>query len=573
MIMRKQKKTKEMFYFTSNYKKTLAVGIYIALLSLPYTILYPIIYSAIIDKYLPAKNITMVVALTAALILMVVLVFVMSIHSEIVRRKVYMDNDRQIKNKIFKAIQDAQLSEVEKNQTGKLFQITTTQAANASKMFVWNYVGVYSVRLKSIIVTIIIMLFIDWQITLIAGGILLASYLILMPFYSINAKIQNKLQTGINSLQAKINECLESYETTKTLRLEEINLNEIYNDLETNKEKAIKSSRIINIHSMLFAILSFAALIATIIVGGNKLIIGATASSTIMMMENYLSNINNSVSNMVDHMHNITNRYNQFLNILQIVSLQKEEETGNEKLSKVSSIEFKNVCFSYDGQKMVLNDISFNLEKPQKVAIVGRSGVGKTTLANLLPRFYPLTSGEILINGENYEKYELSELRKHISFVFQQPVVLSMSILENLQYGNNAKFEDVQKVCKQIGLHKKIMALDGGYACKIDNETDVLSFGEKQLLNYARAILKNGDIVILDEVTSNLDLEFERLVSKANNKMLSNKFAFIIAHRLNTIKNADLILFLENGKIKEIGTHNQLIENHGSYYELYKSRL
>ncbi len=366
---------------------------------------------------------------------------------------------------------------------------------------------------------------------------------------------------------------MESYETTKTLRLEEINLNDIYQNLEMNKERAIKSSRITNIHSMLFAILSFAALIATIIVGGNKLIIGATASSTIMMFENYLSNINNNVSNLVDHMHNITNRYNQFLNILQIIDMQKEEETGNKKLSKVLSIEFKNVCFSYDGQKMVLNDINFNLAKPQKVAIVGRSGVGKTTLVNLLPRFYPLSSGEILINGENFEKYKLSELRKHISFVFQQPVVLSMTILENLQYGNNAKFEDVQKVCKQIGLHKKIMSLDGGYSCKISNETDVLSFGEKQLLNYARAILKNGDIVILDEVTSNLDLEFERLVTKANNKMLSNKFAFIIAHRLNTIKNADLIIFLENGNIKEIGTHAQLIENRGSYYELYKSKL
>ena len=146
--------------------------------------------------------------------------------------------------------------------------------------------------------------------------------------------------------------------------------------------------------------------------------------------------------------------------------------------------------------------------------------------------------------------------------------------MENIKFGNNRKITDdeVIEVCEKIGLHNKIMSLDKGYNTIIDIYTDKLSYGEKQLLNFARAILKDADILILDEVTSNLDLEFEQKVMKATKEVLKNKFSFIIAHRLKTIKNADLIVFIENGKIKEMGTHDELINLNGSYTKLYNSK-
>ena len=205
------------------------------------------------------------------------------------------------------------------------------------------------------------------------------------------------------------------------------------------------------------------------------------------------------------------------------------------------------------------------------IAIVGRSGAGKTSLVNLIPRFYNLTEGQILINGIDYTKYKLSELRKNISYVFQEPVILDMSIKDNLMYGNeNVTFDDVKEICKKIGLNKKIESFDNGYDTIIDAKTDILSFGEKQLLSFARAILKNGSIVILDEVTSNLDLEFERNVMEANKIILANKISFVIAHRINTIKDADLIIYIDDKHIAEMGTHEELMEKQGYYYNLYK---
>lgn len=148
-----------------------------------------------------------------------------------------------------------------------------------------------------------------------------------------------------------------------------------------------------------------------------------------------------------------------------------------------------------------------------------------------------------------------------------------MSVKDNLMYGNEkVSFEDIIKVCQEIGMNEKIENLDKGYDTMLNAETDILSYGEKQLLSFARAILKNGSIVILDEVTSNLDIQFEKNVMEANKVLLKNKISFVIAHRLNTIKNADLIIFMDNKKNVEMGTHKELLDKHGYYFDLYMSK-
>ncbi|MCI8290788.1 MAG: ATP-binding cassette domain-containing protein [Clostridia bacterium] len=199
---------------------------------------------------------------------------------------------------------------------------------------------------------------------------------------------------------------------------------------------------------------------------------------------------------------------------------------------------------------------------------------GKTTLVNLLPRFYDICYGNILINGIDYREYKLKDLRDRIAYVFQEPVIFDKTILENIRFGNREDISEkqIREVCKQIGLDDKIRQLPNEYDTVIDDKTDLLSYGEKQLLSFARAILKDADLIILDEVTSNLDLEFEESIMKATKEMLSNKISFVIAHRLNTIKNADLIIFIEDKEIAEMGTHEELIEKHGKYYNLYMSK-
>lgn len=568
-----KKLLKKMFNFTTNKRKTIRRGVIGFVQSIPYQVLYQYIVFKVIDNYIPNKNIKIAVLLSSILILFVLLRLWLDIWMEIDRKVIYYDNDRQIKDKVFNSIQDADISELDKIQAGRLFNLTTSQSFESGQLFVWSGIGIFAVRLRTILITAIIMLFIDVQIALIVIAIFILSYIVLIPFYNKNMKIYKKLQSSIIDLQGKVNEYIDSYSTTKTLRLEEINLNDIKQMLEKSKKEMINSSKIMGLHTALFALLTFFAIIATLVIGGSKIALGIGTAATIMLIIDYINDTNNNMFSLLEHVHGFINRYNCFINILQITSIKKEYDEGDLELNKIDSIEFKNVVLSYDNKNIILDNINLKIDKPMTIAVVGKSGAGKTSLVNLIPRFYKLTNGQILINGIDYTKYKLTELRKNISYVFQDPIILDMSIKDNLICGmENIILDDVIEVCKSLGLHEKIEQFENKYDTIINAQTDLLSYGEKQLLSFARAILKDGGIVILDEVTSNLDLEFEQNVIKANKIILKDKISFVIAHRLNTIKEADLIIFIDNHHIAEMGTHEELVAKQGLYYELLSKR-
>lgn len=571
--MLNKKSLKEMFNFTTNKNKTIKISSILFFQSLPYLLFYQGILSLVVDKHMPNQNLKMVCILSGILLVIIAIRFAFDYYSETRRKNCYYDNDRQIKNKIFNAIQYANISELDKTQTGNLFELTTNQSFNASQLFVWNFAGIFSVRFRSVLMISIIMLFINYKISLIIIGIFILSYIILLPFYNTNMKNYQMTLKSILNLQGKINEYIESYSTTKTLRLEEINMDEINSILEKSKEKYLKTNKILALHTSLFSLITFSSVIITLIIGGNEIIMGIGVASTVMLLVDYISDINDHMQSLLNHAHGILSKYNAFLRILKISSIAKEEDKGIKNINKIKSIEFKNVKMSYDNENIILEDINLKIDKPMTIAIVGKSGSGKTTFVNLIPRFYELMDGKILINDVDYKEYKLSELRKNISYVFQEPVILNMSIKDNLIYGlGDIEFEEVKNICIKLGLDKKIMSLPNSYDTIINAKTDLLSFGEKQLLSYARAILKSGDIVILDEVTSNLDLEFEQNIINANKTLLKGKIAFIIAHRLNTIKEADLIIYIEDKHIEEMGTHEELLKLNGKYSKLFMSK-
>ena len=565
---------KEMFNFTSKKKETIIMGILITIQLLIYTFSYPFIMQKVVDEAIPQENINLVVLLSIVLIVIVIIRFITDRKCNILRKNYCYDNNTEIKNKVFKSIQDAKISELDKIQAGNLFEIVGPQSWEAGHLFIWNFVGIISVRLALTIAISIILLILNFKLGLIILGIFAISYIILTPFYFKTLKVYKKLQNIVIELQGKINEYIEAYSTTKTLKLEDINLSQISTLLDKSKSEMIKSSKIISFHNGLFSLLTFGAVISILVIGGNELSMGIGLASTIMLMIDYVDDINRHMKSLLEHVHGLNNRYNCFLNVLKVSKIDKETDNGRLELNNVNSIEFKDVSLSYDGINTILDKISFKVNKPMQIAIVGKSGAGKTSLVNLLPRFYEINNGSILINGEDYRNYKLDELRNNIAYVFQEPVIFNKTIMDNIKFGNNENIseEEIIKVCRQIGLDKKIMQLPNGYDTVIDAKSDLLSYGEKQLLSFARAILKNADVIILDEVTSNLDLEFEESIMKATKEMLDNKLSFVIAHRLNTIKNSDLILFIENRKIVEMGTHDELINKHGYYYNLYASK-
>ena len=236
-------------------------------------------------------------------------------------------------------------------------------------------------------------------------------------------------------------------------------------------------------------------------------------------------------------------------------------------------IEFKNVNFSYDDEKMIIKNFSSHAMPGSKIAIVGPTGAGKTTLVNLLMKFYDINDGDILIDGISIKDLSRENIHDLFIMVLQDTWTFSGTIKENIIYNkSNINLDYVERICKYIGLDHSIKTLSKGYDTDI-GETDSLSAGEKQLLTIARGMIKNSPFLILDEATSSVDTRTEELVSKAMDSLCKGRTSFIIAHRLSTIKNADLILVLDNGNIVEQGTHDELLKKNGFYAKLYNSQF
>src|SRR5215210_5122682 len=232
------------------------------------------------------------------------------------------------------------------------------------------------------------------------------------------------------------------------------------------------------------------------------------------------------------------------------------------------SIEFKNVCFSYD-DKVILKNINLNIQKGKTIALVGSSGAGKSTLADLIPRFHDVSTGEILIDGVNIKEYSLYSVRKQMGIVTQEPILFNDTISANIALGmENATDKQIESAAKIANAHNYILQKEAAYKTNIGDRGGKLSGGERQRLTIARAVLKNPPILILDEATSSLDTESERLVQDAINNMMQNRTSIVIAHRLSTIRHADEIIVMQKGKIVERGNHEQLIEKHGYYWKL-----
>mgnify|MGYP004455868427 CR=1 FL=1 len=251
---------------------------------------------------------------------------------------------------------------------------------------------------------------------------------------------------------------------------------------------------------------------------------------------------------------------------------EEDEKNLNNTVSKIiGNIEFKNVFFSYNKSQKFIENLNLKVNKGEVVAIVGKTGAGKTTIANLLLRLYDIDSGKILIDGKDIYNYDLEFLRKNIGIVLQDTKLFTATVKENIAYGKeNVTDEQIINVAKIVHADEFINKLPNGYNTIINNES-MLSLGEIQLINIARILLLKPPIVVLDEATSNIDLVNEINIQNALLDIMKSATTFVIAHRLSTIKNADKIIFIENGNIVEEGTHNELMNKKGKYYELYQN--
>ena len=313
------------------------------------------------------------------------------------------------------------------------------------------------------------------------------------------------------------------------------------------------------------------------ILGGYMVILEKIEVWEIQSFTQYIKRFTNSIDDLSQVANNVQSALAAAERVFDFLELEEEKEIQNSDLDIdqiKGNIEFRNVKFGYNPDKIIINDFSAKIKAGQKIAIVGPTGAGKTTIVKLLMRFYDLNSGAILIDGKDTSKYNRHLIRSMFGMVLQDTWLFNGTINDNIRYGKlDATDLEIQEACKITNVDHFIRTLPEGYNLVLNEEADNISSGQKQLLTIARVILADPKILILDEATSSVDTRTEILIQEAMDKLMENRTSFIIAHRLSTIKNADLILAMNNGDIVEQGTHEELLKKNGFYANLYNSQF
>ncbi|MDO5156812.1 MAG: ABC transporter ATP-binding protein [Eubacteriales bacterium] len=312
-------------------------------------------------------------------------------------------------------------------------------------------------------------------------------------------------------------------------------------------------------------------LVGLLVIGQGKISIGI-----IVAMTSYASQFWQPIMNLGNIFNNFINNIAYLERIFETLDeevLVADAEDATELSEIKGEVEFRNVFFQYEEDKPVLQDVSFHVKAGENVALVGPTGAGKSTIVNLISRFYNLDEGQILIDGQDISKVTLHSLRAQMGIMLQDSFLFSGTIADNIRYGKlDASQEEIQKASKVVCADDFICSMPDGYESEVKERGSLLSQGQKQLISFARTLLSDPKILVLDEATSSIDVKTEKALQQGLNAMLKGRTAFIIAHRLSTIKNCDKIMYVDEGGIKECGTHEELIAKKGAYYKLYMSQ-
>lgn len=434
-------------------------------------------------------------------------------------------------------------------------------------------------QLVSSIVTIIgifiMMCSINVTLAIITALVLPVASIIVMFIVVKSQKYFINQQNYLAKVDSEVEEMISGQNVIQAFNAEEKTLNNFLVDNKNLYNAGFKSQFL---SGLMHPIMNFVgnlnyALIA--IVGAVFVIDGKITVGNIQSFIQYSKNFTNPIAQLAQISSQIQAMVAAAERVFNFLNLEENIDEGILEATNVKgNIEFRNVKFGYDKDKIIINNFNASVKNGEKIAIVGPTGAGKTTIVKLLMRFYELNSGEILIDGKNIKEYKRSELESIFAMVLQDTWLFNGTILDNLRYGNlNASDKEVIDAAKKVSADYFIRTLPDGYNMILNEETNNISGGQKQLLTIARAILANPKILILDEATSNVDTRTEELIQKAMDKIMEGRTSFIIAHRLSTIKNADLILVMDKGDIVEVGCHDELLAKNGFYAKIYNSQF
>ena len=513
-----------------------------------------------------------------------------------------------LRKDLFDAIADLPISFFDSRPHGEIMSRFTNDVETL-RQFISQGVTQFISSGVMILGSFFIMLFLSWQMTLIVCAMVVVMVIITKTLGKKSAFFFKKQQEELGAVNGYIEEIIEGQKVVKVFNHEEEVVSRFGEINEKLRKSATSANSFANMLGPIMNNLSHITYAFTAAVGGLLAIKRAMTAGDIVAFLQYIRSFTQPISNITQQFNNALRALAGAERIFEIIDQQPEIDEGyvvlvNAELDENGEIKetekhtgiwawkhthgdgtvtytrlagdivFEDVTFSYDGKKTVLNDVSLYAKPGQKIAFVGSTGAGKTTITNLINRFYEIDEGKIRYDGINIQKIKKDDLRRSLGIVLQDTHLFTGTIEDNIRYGNlDATHEQIVEAAKIANAHSFISHLPEGYNTMLTGDGANLSQGQRQLISIARAAVADPPVLILDEATSSIDTRTERLIEKGMDKLMEGKTVFVIAHRLSTVRNSNAIMVLENGEIIEKGDHDTLLEQQGKYYKLYTGQF
>lgn len=579
---------KDFFKILKPYKKQFISIVFIMIITAAFDIIFPLMAKYSIDNFVVTKEkdgliLFSSIYLLAAVLFAITIYFFISKAGKLETKMAY-----DIRKISFKKLQTLSLSYYDSKSTGWIMSRMTSDIRKLSEIITWGLVDL-SWGLFLVLGISIVMLILNFKLGLIVLTVIPFVGLASIYFQKKILIAQRLVRSQNSEILAAFSEGIQGAKTTKTLAREDMNFEEFKSISKAMRLTSIKSVILSSLYLPIVLILGSIGLALSVNYGGNFLIKNIISYGTLVVFLTYSAQLFEPIRQMAhifteiqsaqasaERIFSLINEESDIKDSLETIKRYGDVFTLNkENLPQVKGhIEFQNVSFSYKNSETIIENFNLKVEAGETIALVGETGAGKTTIVNLFSRFYEPSSGTIFIDNIDYKDMPQKWIHDNLGYVLQTPHLFNDTVMNNIRYGNlQASDEDIIHVCRLLNIHEFIVKLKDSYKTVLGEGGDLLSTGQKQLISFARAIIRNPRLFVLDEATSSIDTETEKAIQEAIKTIIKGRTSFIIAHRLSTIKNADRILLIENGKIIESGSHKDLINQRASYYKLYKNQF
>ncbi|ELS0445991.1 ABC transporter ATP-binding protein [Enterococcus faecalis] len=556
------------------YKKAVFKTLFVIILANLASMLGPYFTKIAIDQVIPQKNLSLLFILGAIFLFSLVIIGWCMRYRIYAITEIGQDILKDMRFSIFEHLQKLPFSYFDSRPHGKILIRVVNYINTLSDLLSNGLINLIS-DLFNVIITLIFMLFIDVKLTLYSLLLLPVLFVMVLFIQGKQRKAYQELSNKQSNLNAYIHESISGIKITQSFAREDENF-QIFN--EVSEEYRQSFMKAVRVQYLLWPAVQNISVITTCFiyfVGIRQLGVSVT-TGTLIAFIGYINNFWNPVINIGNFYNSLITATVYLERIFETMDVVPEIQDAPHAIALPpikGTVDFQHVYFRYEEGKNILTDVSFHIEPGQTIALVGPTGAGKTTIINLLSRFYDVNEGAVKIDGYDVRDVTLRSLRKQMGVMLQDTFIFSGTIIENIRYGNlTATEEEVIQAAKIVRAHDFIKDLKDGYETVVEERGSTLSAGQRQLISFARALLADPKILILDEATSSIDTKTEELLQEGLQQLLKGRTSFIIAHRLSTIKNSDKIFYIDGGRIVEEGSHDQLMAKHALYHHLYQSQ-